>query len=255
MEPSYRYKQLLNTVFSSYLSDNQSVVSNRYVSLSKNNAFSKNLVCDISNLEDFEIPIYARDAFERIISSQEDCDKIVIPLYSNCSPVSKRTSDSILNEFYVRTTFSERIKKIITSKGEVYYGSRGLIFNKDFKPLLIHTVKVRRESPDIYVYYELVLHVSPLVFTTNGILEKSIIKKVIPTYLTESLGNVYMYHSRTSLFKAADTVKITIVIDDVSYLIYSPTVPDSSCIEETFNKCISDNKEEILYNFNRCLQN
>ena len=251
MEYSYRYVSSMTNAFRSML-DTYTDVRSRYVTLSKNNAFNKSMVLDISNLEDIEIPTFIRGIFEKVIFEKEETsplsypeNKIVVPLYTNCPEYTKRTADSIIQEFYTRVTFSNRLRKIITNKGEIYYGNLGIIFNKDFVPILMNTLKCKKSSTR-NTYYKCVLHVHPSVFLSNGLIEKSIVKKIIPFYITHTISNIYCYNPL--FIDGVDNDKPLILIDEMDGFISTPTVPSILSTEESLNKCIQDNIDEVLLN-------
>ena len=92
------------------------------LTLDSNNVFSKSLVVDITG-DDVEIPSMARLCYEDIIRNNLTCsniekvEKAILPLYTNCNDLSRRTFDSIMREFFCRVPFNQRLLKVTTSKG------------------------------------------------------------------------------------------------------------------------------------------
>lgn len=250
MEFSIRFKRDLADIF--HLGENNASSTLRgELNLDSNNVFRKNLIVDLEG-EELEIPVIARIHCETILTSlitpeiPQQVQKIVLPLYDNIYPTTKRTFDSIIRQFFAGVRFNDRLQKITTAKGEVYYGGKGIILDKDLAPILLCTLKARKgygEYMNTITYYRPVCHISPKVFTeSTSLMNKGIIKRVIPFYTTENvtLPNPYICRSATR----SSTVEI--IIDDFSRFFVEPVKPTpSTCSNEILNQCLVDNLDDI----------
>lgn len=229
------------------------------LTLDSNNIFSKSLVVDITG-DDIEVPSIARVYYEPIIHDNlayndiEKVEKVILPLYANSLSQNKRTFDGIIREFFCRVFFNQRLLKITTNKGEIYYGGYGLILDEGFNPLLMCGLKARKivkgsnEGAKIVSmqYYRAICHVSPVVFTEpNKLINKGIIKKLIPLYTTM---DVNFLGADLYISSNPDSRKVEVIIDDFSKFFITPVAPTpSKCTNDTLNKCLNDNIEDILY--------
>ena len=95
-------------------------------------------------------------------------------------------------------------------------------------------------------YYRAICHVSPVVFAEpNKLINKGIIKKLIPLYTTVDIN----FPTVNSGFSSSpDSRKVEVIIDDFSKFFISPIAPTpSKCSNDALNKCLNDNIEDILY--------
>ena len=246
----------LDSILYRVFADNESTVNNitldNHLSLSGHNVFQRSLVVDIK--DNIEIPIIGRKHFENEImkiiknESLNDIDKIVFSLYNTGISVNKRSFESVLNYFFDRVPYDNRIHKVVTSKGEIYYGGKGIIFDSNYEPLLIMSVTANKgvkENGDIVYYYDRPLcRVNPKVFLdTSKLVNKGIVNKIIP-YIT-SVTVPFSTWSREFIKISNTTVQV--IIDDLSHLILTPTPPvPSEDINASFNSCLTDNIEDII---------
>ena len=119
-------------VFNSIESDNPYQLEMN-LSLDSNNVFRRSLVIEVNN-DEVEIPVIARNHFEKLVSdnmtypSIMGIKRIILPLYDNALSREIRTFDSIITQLFTNVGYGERLQKITTNKGEVYYGGKGIIF-------------------------------------------------------------------------------------------------------------------------------
>lgn len=229
-----------------------------HLTLDRNNVFSKSLVVDIAG-DDIEIPTIARIYYESVIcnnltySNIAKVEKVALSLYANSVNQSRRTFDSIMREFFCRVSFGQRLLKVTTNKGETYYGGQGLVLDEGFNPLLMCGLKARKVITESYggaevtsmQYYRAICHVSPVVFAEpNKLINKGIIKKLIPLYTTMDTD----FPIAASFSRSPDSRKVEVIIDDFSKFFISPIAPTpSKCSNDALNKCLNDNIEDILY--------
>lgn len=144
----------------------------------------------------------------------------------------RRTTDSIFKYFFSRNRYNSLnylgLKKATTSKGEVYYGASGLILNSNFEPIMIGMNEYGKDGDTIH-FERCVLKVSPEVFISEGLLEKAIVKKLIPFY------------SRYNI--EGGTVRIE--VDDISKYVVKP-VPPKANVQKTMKEIMHTYKDEIL---------
>ena len=228
------------------------------ITLDSNNMFSKSLVVDTTG-DNIEIPSIARTYYENIIRdnlihSNVRVERIILPLYTNGSSLSRRTFDSIMRGFFCQSLLNQSVLKVTTNKGETYYGGNGLILDEGFNPLLMCGLMARKvitkgdgdaEVASIQ-YYRAICHVSPVVFTEpNKLINRGIIKKLIPLYTTM---NTNFPSVSTGTSNSPDSRKVKVIIDDFSKFFISPIAPTpSKCSNDALNKCLNDNIEDILY--------
>ena len=163
--------------------------------------------------------------------------KFVFPL--NIDPIPKRCSSAepILKFFGNLVSYRGRLGKVITSKGEVYYGRPGAIFDKDFNPLLFITTEIVLEGSRITAVTENVVHIHPKVFTDDvSVLNRNILKKGIP------------YILQTGQFRPEYEISAAptrVVIDDSSKFILKPAPPGDNLNTE-ISSLLRANTNEVL---------
>ena len=258
MEYNWRYRTNLRNVFSSYdRTATASDVTNIETTLDNHNVFNRLFVIDMSS-DEIEIPVFARFVVESVVADKlryplmTHPSKIVIPMYVNTYNQSRRTADSIVNDFFSRVSFNHRLQKVTTNKGEVYYGGRGIILDKDLNILLLCTIVCRRMEHggrQVMSYYKPIVHVSPQLFLEDkGLLGKSILKKIIPFYVSHNIGTVSDYtYFRNDI---PEGTKPQILIDDVSKFIETPVKPTpQKCSDDVLNQILIDNIDDVLNQF------
>lgn len=212
----------------------------------------KFLVVDTSpDNQELEIPVIARSPVEAVLRRESrdstGINRAVLPLYSTVT-AQKRSADSAFRYIARLASVNKRLIKIVTSKGQTYYGGYGILLDADWNPLMLATLLARRTSPllshsPVLCYYKAVLHVSPKVFLNQTeLFEKSIIKKVIPFYLTNPLGTTST--SRGTESDRLGTVQIE--VDDMSRFFHTPVVPrPDTYSDEEMNRILAEHAEEI----------
>lgn len=211
-----------------------------YTQLDNNNIFDKFCILDISD-NIIEIPLFMRAIVENTIINRPSFNKVVAPLYYSTDS-SRRTADSIIIDFFTYCTISTRLQKVVTNKGEVYYGMKGLIFDEQFNPLLFITITLNKETKE---YTDINIYVHPSVFiNTSGLIHKTIIKKLIPFYVSYE-GD---FMNRRQYGTLNPQVRPKVIITDVSSrFIQVPTKPSPQhCNDEILNQLLIDNIDDVL---------
>ena len=253
MEFSLRFVYNVVGVFNSSESGNTDQLE-RDLSLDSNNVFRRSLVVEVND-DEVEIPVIAREHFERLVSDNliyptiMGIKKIILPLYNNTPDQERRTFDSIIGQLFTNVGYGKRLQKIITNKGEVYYGGKGIIFDESYAPLLLCTLTARKvhteDNGDTMVYYRPVCHVSPKVFLeSDKLINKGIIKKLIPCYTSRDVNfprNNYRFSSNP------ESKRVKVIVDNFDKFFIGPIKPTpSACSNDALNECLIDNIDDIM---------
>ena len=222
------------------------------LSLDSNNVFRRSLIIEVND-DEVEIPVIARGYLESLVlerihyPSSIGTKRIILPLYDNAPSLERRTFDSIITQLFINVRYSERLQKITTSKGEVYYGGKGIIFDESYAPLLLCTLTARKvhteEGGDNMVYYRPVCHVSPKVFLeSDKLINKGIIKKLIPFYTSREVSLPdYKFGVNP------ESKKVKVVVDNFDKFFIEPIKPTpSATTNDALNECLIDNMDDIM---------
>ena len=250
MEFSIRFAHGVRSVFNSGDCYNPTQLE-RELSLDSNNVFRKSLIIEVN--DEIEIPVIAREHFEDLVLEKINyplavgTKRIILPLYDNAPSQERRTFDSIIMQMFNNVRFDMRLQKITTSKDEVYYGGKGIIFDESYAPLLLCTLAARKvhteESGNSMVYYRPVCHVSPKVFLeSDKLINKGIIKKLIPFYTSEEV------RFPDCMFGVnPESKKVKVVVDNFDKFFIEPIKPTPSAItNDALNECLIDNMDDIM---------
>ena len=250
MEFSIRFAHGVRSVFNSGDCYNPTQLE-RELSLDSNNVFRRSLIIEVN--DEIEIPVIAREHFENLVLEKINyplavgTKRIILPLYDNAPSQERRTFDSIIMQMFNNVRFDMRLQKITTSKDEVYYGGKGIIFDENYTPLLLCTLAARKvhteESGNSMVYYRPVCHVSPKVFLeSDKLINKGIIKKLIPFYTSEEV------RFPDCMFGVnPESKKVKVVVDNFDKFFIEPIKPTPSAItNDVLNECLIDNMDDIM---------
>lgn len=199
------------------------------------------------NLQQNSIEVPAFLKWQALFAYQEKFNSICLPLCSSIALDHKRYIRTILNAFS-----RELIGGVQTANGDVYYGYPGVIFNKDLEPLMMITLKINISNP-VYDIERAICRVSPLVFKdSKKIVEKTIIKKVIPYCLNNKAIDPQMnYFSSIHTNTTNDYLNrnIQVIIDDCSDFVYEVTAPNGNFSQDKATEFIRNEENEIINNF------
>ena len=250
MEFSIRFAHGVRSVFNSSECNNPTQLE-RELSLDSNNVFRRSLIIEVN--DEVEIPVIAREHFEDLVLEKINyplavgTKRIILPLYDNASSQERRTFDSIIMQMFNNVGFNMRLQKITTSKDEVYYGGKGIIFDESYAPLLLCTLTARKvhteESGNSMVYYRPVCHVSPKVFLeSDKLINKGIIKKLIPFYTSKEVS-----FPNYKFGVNPESKKVKVVVDNFDKFFIEPIKPTPSAItNDALNECLIDNMDDIM---------
>ena len=250
MEFSIRFAHGVRSVFNSSDCNNPTQLE-RELSLDSNNVFRRSLIIEVN--DEMEIPVIAREHFEDLVLEKINyplavgTKRIILPLYDNASSQERRTFDSIIMQMFNNVRFDMRLQKITTSKGEVYYGGKGIIFDESYAPLLLCTLTARKihteEGGNSMVYYRPICHVSPKVFLeSDKLINKGIIKKLIPFYTSKEVS-----FPNCMFGVNPESKKVKVVVDNFDKFFIKPIKPTPSAItNDALNECLIDNMDDIM---------
>lgn len=152
------------------------------------NVFNLFLRVDISGPE-IDVPLMCKYKVEEGLLSNynqpNSLKEMAVALFENSYPQSRRTANAIFKTFQ-RNDTRDRLIKITTNTGEVYYGGNGYILDKDYNLLILYTLHGVMEDRILH-YKTGRIYVNPKVFVSNGLIEKGIIKTVIPAFVQEGI--------------------------------------------------------------------
>lgn len=251
MEFNPRFARNVRSVFISSDSGGPSQLEMN-LSLDSNNVFRRSLIIEVND-DEIEIPVIARNYLEGLVlekihyPSSVGTKRIILPLYDNAPSQERRTFDSIITQLFTNVGYSKRLQKITTSKGEVYYGGKGIIFDESYAPLLLCTLTARKvhteEGGNNMVYYRPVCHVSPKVFLeSDKLINKGIIKKLIPFYTSREVSLPDYKFGVNS-----ESKKVKVVVDNFDRFFIEPIKPTpSATTNDALNECLIDNMDDIM---------
>lgn len=251
MEFNIRFTSIARSVFISGITCNP-IQLREELSLDSNNVFRRSLIVEVND-DEVEIPVIARNYFENLVLEKVNyplavgTKRIILPLYDNAPSQERRTFDSILVQMFDNVGFGTRLQEITTSKGEVYYGGKGIIFDESYAPLLLCTLTARKihteEGGNSMVYYRPICHVSPKVFLEPGkLINKGIIKKLIPFYTSREVS---LPEGKFGV--NPESKKVKVVVDNFDKFFIEPIKPTSSAtINDALNECLIDNMDDIM---------
>lgn len=225
-----------------------------------NNVFNLFLRVDISGPE-IDVPLMCKYKVEEGLLSNynqpNSLKEMAIALFENSYPQSKRTANAIFTTFQMNDT-RNRLMKITTNTGEVYYGGNGYILDKDYNLLILYTLHGVMEDRILH-YKTGRIYVNPKVFVSNGIVEKGIIKTVIPAFVQEGIMvdtnniGVTAQDINTTIRNSNGIIEVIkplpeIVVADVTdRFIVKPKKPTPSTLSnEAMNNYLLEHLDEVV---------
>ena len=205
----------------------------------------KFLICNLKNLTDIPIcmlPVLLANNAQVIRRNMYDT--AAFPLYFS-DVVFARNSEKIFRYF----SYSNRLTKVITNKGLVFYLGKGIILDSNMSPLILITCHVTNVSPvrdHIYLNVnKITIRVSPNVLMSDDLLSKLLRKKVLPIFIWKRLRfydvNIFTEESMSS----------EVTVENLDKFIIEPEKLETSTrISETPEEFLQkeDVVEEIIAN-------
>lgn len=188
-----------------------------------------------------EVPTFCWRAASSTILKLTEPVTIVLPLTLDTYQRTIAGAEPMLKHFSRHPNYNGRICRVDTTKGETYYGEAGLIFDKDFNPLLLSTAEARKNPDTGYIDIgKTSVYLSPKVFLDDqAILNKSLAKKGIAYYLSHNVG-----------VQGFNEARANVIINDMSKFFRKVARPDiNASSTDDFNKVLKDNIDEVLKQF------
>lgn len=248
------YNDIITYPFNTSYADTSVYVTNSSC-LEKHDILNGYICTDVNHTGSFEVPMAILPYLETILTEPKiKWKQIAMPLYYE-GTVLKNTSYAIIKWFFKEIQVGgRRLSKVITKKGEVYYGGKGMIFDRHMKPLVLYTATVTgmtsvtiphrpvRMNATISAFN---VRVSPQVLLKDDMLKKSIISKVIPSLVSKSFQAI-----RGVVLDKPITPKV--IIEDLSEWIKRPAkVGNPQTFKEDMQKFLS--REDIIQDIVECL--
>lgn len=175
----------------------------------------------------------ARIALRR---KSEGYDTIVWPIveHPGSSNFTRRNANTIMEDL---SHESLNFQKVITSKGNSYYGTKGMILDEQFRPLVIAMLELAEETRVIeggnytgFFPKKAKLCLDYKVFSSDNILEKTILKQVIPYYANEE---IVPYNFNHYAYSCSDPLRVEIVIQSLDSIITTTASPTVNTTKES----------------------
>lgn len=226
------------------------------------NVFNLFLRVDISGPE-IDVPLMCKYKVEEGLLSNynypNSLKEMAVALFENSYPQSRRTANAIFKTFQMNDT-RDRLIKITTNTGEVYYGGNGYILDKDYNILILYTLHGVMERDRLLHYKTGRIYVNPKVFVSNGIVEKGIIKTVIPAFVQEGIRidtsnigataqdiNTTIRNSNGFVVQVTSPLPEIIVADVTNRFIVKPKKPTPSTFNnEAMNDYLLEHLDEVV---------
>lgn len=232
-----------------------------HLAFENNNVFNLFLKVDISGPE-IDVPLMCKNKVEDGLLDNfnypNSLKEVAVTLFENSYPQSRRTANAIFKTFQMNGR-KDRLMKITTNTGEVYYGGDGYILDKDYNLLILYTLHGVMEDRILH-YKTGRIYVNPKVFVSNGIVEKGIIKTVIPAFVqkgiridTSNIGataqeiNVSIRNSNGFVVQVTSPLPEIIVADVTNRFIVKPKKPTPSTFNnEAMNDYLLEHLDEVV---------
>lgn len=255
-----RLKDAINFLSSEYSYHRHSPIGyGPNINWERNNVFSKFFIADITGPE-IIVPIVMRGHVEEVISSSSIVynttthikKEVVFPIYIRDYNPAVRTADSFISKVFAESPESGLSR--VTIKDTTYIGSRGCIFDNDGKLLMLCTLVGRyilHDQPGDsffgtikgFTYDEVRLYIhSDVVRSESDVVCKAIMNKIMPFMLSSEFRKPYSQNIRC--FDAGNSIRTTVIIDDISRFVRTPTF-SSDYTDEDINNMLSVRASEV----------
>lgn len=254
-----RLKDAINLLSSAYSHHQYSPIGyGPNINWERNNVFSKFFIADITGPE-IIVPVVMRGHVEEVISSSIVYNvithikkEVVFPIYIRDYNLAVKTADSFISEVFAESP--ELGLSGVTIKDTTYIGGRGCIFDNDEKLLMLCTLVGRyllHDQPDNssfgtvkgFTYDEVRLYIhSDVVRSESDVVCKAIMNKIMPFMLSSEFRKPYSQNTRC--FDAGNSIRTTVIIDDISRFVRTPTF-SSDYTDEDINNMLSVRASEV----------
>lgn len=150
----------------------------------------KNFMIIPINNDKIEIPAFAMGEFADYIEKKQSADVFIARLECQNYKTFYTTVDSIVREIICEDPDKKLIKMCIPGYDVLYYGTKGAIFDKDFRPLMMMSWMFNKEKDaegnDVFFFERPIVRINPDCYVSqSNSLERYISKKII----TQSLNS------------------------------------------------------------------
>ena len=202
-----------------------------------------------SDKDEIEVPAFLSNTILKNIEISDNSfiDDIIIPLGISGYIHRYKTVDAILcNILQPISTTDEELRIINGAELGTFYGSSGLIMNKDKEVLLMSVLICGIENGKV-VIKRLKLYVNPKVSIEDKTsIEKNIYTKVIPYCLTNTFDN---YCSNYPFFNK----DIEVVFKDVTKTFFiTPNKPINTEYDDDIDNMLSSSVDSIVKSIKLC---
>ncbi len=196
--------------------------------------------------DSIEIPtmtMYSLPTLENKILQKEPIDALVVNLNNNGGYSSFKSASASIRDAFTVLYKNAHLRKLVTvgDPEKTYYGTYGVIFDENFKPIVMlswELEKVYRDDEQVpfrYKFIRPILRVAPEVFINkSNTVERFIINQIIPTALSINyLSSPSCY--RSVIYESNSTncnTKVKVLIEKIPFIIKETDVPSISTTNE-----------------------
>lgn len=219
-----------------------------------NNVFSNFLRVKTSS-SGFEIPIFCNNFIETTIVrkfTNREFNDIIIPLGVNKVTSTVKSIDKLFYSINYSVVKASGFCSYKTEKSDVYHINRGVIMDKDDNLLMFNTIEIEVKNEKLECK-KVKSYIHPSVFYSDGLIEKTIVEKIIPYILKEGVyiypnhqNDDYVINNLGNIKTKANTyyrerVKPEIVVKDVKDIFFcTPNTPSDNFNEEINDLLVED---------------
>lgn len=150
----------------------------------------KNFMMIPVNKDKIEIPAFALEEFADYVEKKQSADILIARLECQNYKTTYTTVDSIVREIICEDPDKKLIKMCIPGYDVLYYGTKGAIFDKDLKPLMMMSWVFNKEKDaegnNVFSFERPIVRINPDCYVSqSNSLERYISKKII----TQSLNS------------------------------------------------------------------
>lgn len=150
----------------------------------------KNFMMIPVNKDKIEIPAFTLDEFAYYVGKKQSADVFIARLEYQNYKTTYTTVDSIVREIICEDPDKKLIKMCIPGYDFLYYGTKGAIFDKDLRPLMMMSWVFNKEKDaegnDVFFFDRPIVRINPDCYVSqSNSLERYISKKII----TQSLNS------------------------------------------------------------------
>lgn len=144
------------------------------------------------NKDKIEIPAFAMEEFADYVEKKQSADVFIARLECQNYKTTYTTVDSIVREIICEDPGKKLVKMCIPGYDSLYYGTKGAIFDKDLRPLMMMSWVFNKEKDaegdDVFFFDRPIVRINPDCYVSqSNSLERYISKKIITQSLNASV--------------------------------------------------------------------